>query len=60
MDLDNCRGHIARFLQEHRRFDDSWTVECVAISPRLEDEDRAAVEAKGFLPQDLRDLTAGL
>jgi len=59
-DLANCRGHVTRFLQDHRRFDDTWTVEHVAIAPRIEAEDRVAIAARGFIPQDLRDLVAGL
>lgn len=59
-DLDNCRGHIERFLREHRRFDDTWVVERVAIAPRIGAEERALIESKQFIPQDLQDLTAGM
>jgi hypothetical protein len=58
-DLDNCRGHISRFLHEHRRFAD-WKVEQVAISPLLEPQLRVDIQARGFIAQDLRDLIAGL
>jgi AAA+ ATPase superfamily predicted ATPase len=58
-DLDNCRLHIKQFLSEHHRFAD-WTVEEVAIAPQLEAEARADIQARGFIAQDLRDLTAGL
>lgn len=59
-DLDNCKGHIARFLSEHRTIDESWTVESVAIAPRIDAPARGDIEARGFIPQDLEDLTAGL
>jgi AAA+ ATPase superfamily predicted ATPase len=58
--LDNCRGHIARFLNEHPSIDDTWTVERVAIAPKIDAQTRRDVEAGGFIPQDLEDLTAGL
>lgn len=59
-DLDNCQGHIERFVAEHARFATDWTIERVAIAPRLGPEARAAIEAGGFIPQDLVDLTAGM
>lgn len=58
-DLDNCRGHVARFLNEHPRFAD-WNAEQVALAPLIEAEARAEIEARGFIVQDLRDLTMGL
>lgn len=58
-DLENCRRHIARFMDEHRRFAD-WQVQEVAIAPQLEAKARADIQARGFLAQDLQDLTAGL
>lgn len=58
-DLANCDGHIERFLGTHARFR-SWTVERVAIAPRLDARMRRAIEAAGYLPQDLGDLTQGL
>lgn len=59
-DLANCRRHIARFLKEHPRFDESWAVQRVAIAPKIDADDREAIEARGFMAEDLRDLTAGL
>jgi hypothetical protein len=38
----------------------SWNVERVAIAPALTLQQRSAVEAFGYLAQDLGDLTAGL
>jgi AAA+ ATPase superfamily predicted ATPase len=59
-DLESCRGHIARFLDEHQRFGRDWTVEQAAIAPQIDDATRREIAARGFLVQDLRDLTAGL
>jgi uncharacterized protein len=58
--LDNCRAHILRFLEEHRGIDGTWTVERVAIAPRIDAQARREIEARGFMPQDLEDLIAGL
>jgi hypothetical protein len=58
-DLENCRGHVARFLSEHQRFA-GWAVEKVAIAAQIEPEVRAEIETRGFIAQDLRDLTVGL
>jgi hypothetical protein len=38
----------------------SWKVERVAIAPALTSEQRSAIEAFGYIAQDLGDLTAGL
>jgi len=59
-DLDNCLAHVTNFLREHRRFDEGWIVEKVAIAPRIDSEARHEIAARGFIPQDLGDLTAGL
>jgi hypothetical protein len=58
-DLDNCSGHIERFFEAHAGYR-GWEIERVAIAPTLDPKARAAIEAKGFLAQDLGDLTAGL
>ena len=58
-DLDNCDAHIEKFLEAHAGYR-GWEIERVAIAPTLEPKARAAVEAAGFVAQDLRDLTAGL
>ena len=59
-DLDGLGAHVERFLGEHRRFAEGWTVEKVALAPVIDAEARAGIEARGFIAQDLRDLTAGL
>jgi AAA+ ATPase superfamily predicted ATPase len=59
-DLDGLGAHVQRFLGEHRRFQEGWRVEKVAIAPVIDDEVRTGIEARGFVVQDLRDLTAGL
>ncbi len=58
-DLAHFDGHAARFLAAFPRFD-SWTIEKVAIAPRHCSETRRACERRGYIPQDLSDLTAGL
>jgi uncharacterized protein len=58
-DLGNCNAHIERFLETHASYR-SWTIERVAITPVLERKARVAIEAAGYLAQDLGDLTAGL
>jgi hypothetical protein len=35
-------------------------VEKVAIAPQLEEQARMDIQTRGFIAQDLRDLTAGL
>lgn len=58
-DLARFDGHVQRFLSGRamRRFAD-WTVEKVAIAPRLNADHRRAAERAGYLPQDLGDLTS--
>lgn len=51
--------HVARFLDAKPALR-SWTLEKVAISPRLSASHREVIQRAGFLPQDLDDLTAGL
>lgn len=58
-DLGRFEGHIARFLAGMPRFA-GWTVEKVAVAPRLEPQHRRAAGSAGYLPQDLVDLTMGL
>jgi hypothetical protein len=58
-DLGRFDGHIDRFLKAFPRFSD-WQVEKVAIAPSLTPEARRAIEAAGYLPQSLGDLTSGL
>jgi hypothetical protein len=58
-DLGRFDGHVARFLKALPRFSD-WQVEKVAIAPSLTPEARQAIQSKGYLPQSLDDLTAGL
>ncbi|MFO7566726.1 MAG: hypothetical protein R6X02_29055 [Enhygromyxa sp.] len=53
-------GHVQRFLSLHPRRYEGWSVERVAIAPKLDAAAREAIEAQGYIPQDLRDLTAGL
>ena len=58
-DLGRFDGHVVRFLKAFPRFAD-WQVEKVAIAPSLRPEARRVIEAAGYLPQSLDDLTASL
>ena len=58
-DLSRFDGHVARLQKAFPRFE-NWEVEKVAIAPSLTSEARRAIEAKGYIPQSLEDLTAGL
>ena len=58
-DLARFDLHVKGFLALVPRFS-SWNVERVAIAPALTLQQRSAVEAFGYLAQDLGDLTAGL
>ncbi len=58
-DINNFKGHVARFLDTFREYQD-WQIEHVAIAPRLDDDQRRVLTKHNILPQDLIDLTAGL
>ena len=58
-DLACFDGHVARFLKAFPRFS-KWQVEKVAIAPSLTPEARRVIEAAGYLPQSLGDLTEEL
>jgi len=58
-DLPTFDEHIRRFLLASPRLA-GWNAEKVAIAPRLEPEHRDAILARGYLAEDLLDLTASL
>lgn len=58
-DLADFDGHVERFLRAHERYR-AWKVEKVAVAPRLSDDERAIVQARGAKPQDLNELVADL
>jgi hypothetical protein len=58
-DLPAFDGHIERFLGTMPRFK-GWRVEKVAIGPRLGRASREAARVRGYIAQDLVDLTRGL
>ena len=58
-DLPRFDRHVRAFLTVMPRFAD-WTVQRVAIAPVLTARQRGAIEAAGYVAQDLKDLTAGL
>lgn len=57
--LHELEGHVGRFLEAHPRYA-NWTVDTVAIAPRLDATHRKAIVDAGFVPQDLNDLRRGL
>jgi len=58
-DISNFKGHVDRFLNQHRAYRD-WAIDYVGISVRLGDDERAVLTRHGVIPQSLDDLTAGL
>jgi AAA+ ATPase superfamily predicted ATPase len=58
-DLPTFDGHVARFVTASPKFG-GWRVERVAVSPMLDPSARRLIEARGYIAQDLADLTAGL
>jgi hypothetical protein len=58
-DLPRFDGHIQRFLAASPRFA-SWKIEKVAVAPGLAPSERRAIQERGYLPEDLSDLTSGL
>jgi len=58
-DLPRFDGHVARFLAARPALA-GWRLEKVAIAPELSREARVAVADRGYLAQDLRDLTESL
>lgn len=58
-DLANTAGHIERFLDVHRKYRE-WTIEKVAIAPRLSDAVRQQIEGAEYIAEDLGDLTQDL
>ena len=58
-DLPQFDGHCDRFLAAIGRFK-GWKVEKVAIAPTLDAAARAAIVQRGYIPEDLVDLTSGL
>jgi hypothetical protein len=58
-DLPTFDGHVARFVTASPKFG-GWAVEKVAVSPVLDQAARRRIEMRGYIAQDLADLTAGL
>jgi hypothetical protein len=53
----SLEGHVGRFLSAHRRYQ-GWRIEYAACAPRIDKAQRAALEARGVIVQDLRDMTS--
>jgi AAA+ ATPase superfamily predicted ATPase len=58
-DVTNFREHVCRFLDTRRKYQ-SWQIEYVGIAPSLDADQRRVLARYEVIPQDLRDLTAGL
>ena len=58
-DLPVFSGHVQRFLRQFPSYA-GWRVERVCLAPRVPDDIRQTIEGKGYLVQDLTDLTADL
>jgi hypothetical protein len=58
-DLHRFDGHCARFLEASGQFK-GWKVEKVAVAPKLSAAARKEIEQKGYIAEDLVDLTHGL
>ncbi len=58
-DLPRFDGHVMRFLTASPKFGD-WKVQKLAVAPVLDSEARRAIEERGYVPEDLADLTQGL
>lgn len=58
--LASFDGHVQRFLEVHDRRYADWTIERVAIAPSLDRAARKLIEDRGYIAQDLRDLTDDL
>jgi hypothetical protein len=58
-DLANFDGHVLRFVNASPRFA-GWKIEKIAVAPVLGAGARRAAVERGSLPEDLKDLTAGL
>ncbi|WP_219906868.1 ATP-binding protein [Enhygromyxa salina] len=57
--LASFDAHIERFVSHQRRYD-GWVVERVAIAPVLDAAARGVIEGRGYIAQDLHDLTRAL
>ncbi len=58
-DINNFKGHVARFLDTFREYQD-WQIEHVAIAPKFDVEQRRILTQLAVIPQDLVDLTERL
>ncbi len=57
--LPTFAGHVDRFLGAFPKFD-GWQIDRVALSPLMDDEVRRSLRTRGFVAQDLLDLTRDL
>lgn len=53
-------GHVERFVKHNASRFDGWKVERLAVAPTIDPAQRAIIEARGYIAQDLGDLTRGL
>jgi hypothetical protein len=58
-DLPRFDGHVARFVTASPKFG-GWKIEKVAVAPSLDAEARHRIQERGYVAEDLDDLTRGL
>jgi hypothetical protein len=58
-DLPVFDGHVQRFLEQFPAYS-SWRVERVCLAPRIPPDIRQSIDSRGYIAQDLTDLTANL
>src|SRR5262249_26088623 len=57
-DIPIFDGHVQRFLAQFPTYS-SWRVERVCLAPRIPPDIRQSIESRGYVAQDLIDLTGG-
>jgi hypothetical protein len=58
-DLPRFDGHVARFVAASPKLA-SWKIEKVAVAPSLDADARRRINERGYIAEDLADLTHGL
>jgi hypothetical protein len=58
-DLPRFDGHVARFVTASPRFG-GWKIEKVAVAPSLDEPARRRIVERGYIAEDLNDLTREL
>jgi AAA+ ATPase superfamily predicted ATPase len=58
-DLPRFDGHVARFVAAFPRFG-GWKIEKIAVAPSLDEPARRRIVERGYIAEDLHDLTRDL